>query len=68
MILNRQTVIDRLKNGEKLKESGNSFLFADGNSISASTEIWLRKNNLIFVSGGLAHRTIKWIKKDLGIE
>jgi len=61
MIINRQRVIERLKAGEKLKESGNTFMFKNGDSCSASTEIWLLENNLVKVSGWLSNRKLSWL-------
>jgi len=61
MIVNRQKVIERLKAGEQLRESGNTFLFKNGDSCSGYTEIFLRENNLVRVSGSVAHRRLSWL-------
>lgn len=60
MIINRQKVIERLKNGEKLREVGNTMLFDNGDSCSGYTEMWLVENGLVKVTGNLAHRVYSW--------
>jgi len=62
MILNRKLVIERLKDGEKLLESGNTMLFPDGKSCSTATEIYLRENGLVKITGSLSKRVYSWRK------
>ena len=62
MILNRKLVIERLKTGDKLRESGNTMLFHDGKSCSATTEIYLRENGLVKITGSLSKRVYSWRK------
>jgi len=57
MIINRQKAIDRLKSGEKLRESGNTMLFKNGDSCSGATEIYLRDHGLVKITGGVG-RTV----------
>ncbi len=59
-VLNRKQVIERLKAGEKLHESGNTMVFPDDKSCSGWTHIWLLENNIVKVSGGVGHRILSW--------
>ncbi len=60
MRLNRQQAIKRLKDGEKLYESGNTKMFKDGNSVTAETDIYLREHQLVKGIGRLGHRIYSW--------
>lgn len=60
MVINRQKVIERLKNGEKLRESGNTMMFSNGDSCSGATEIYLRENRLVKITGGLGREVYSW--------
>jgi hypothetical protein len=56
MKLNRHKVIERLKNGDKLRESGNTMIFPNGDFCTAATEIYLREGGLIKITGGVGRQ------------
>ena len=56
MRLNRKQVIKRLGNGEKLKESGNTMMFVNGDFCTAATEIYLRENGLVKITGKIGRQ------------
>ena len=60
MIIKRQEVIDRLKRGDRLRESGNTMLFKDGASCSAATSIYLLERGLVKVTGGVGRVAYSW--------
>ena len=60
MILKREKVIEHLKAGEELRESGNTMMLNDGNSCSGATEIYLRENGLVKITGGIGRRVYSW--------
>jgi len=57
MIIRRSEVMERLKNGEKLRESGNTMEFKDGKACSAATEIYLREHGLVKITGKVGRLT-----------
>jgi len=60
MRVNRQKVIERLKNGEKLKEAGNTMMFLNGDTCSGATEIYLREKGLVKITGGVGRQVYSW--------
>lgn len=60
MIINRDKVIERLKAGEILRESGNTMVFKDGNWCSAATDIYLRERGLVKITGRIGRRAYSW--------
>lgn len=60
MQLNRQDVIKRLKGGEKLRESGNTMMFKNGDSCTAATDIYLRDKGLVKVIGRVGRTVYSW--------
>ena len=62
MRLNRQQVIERLKAGEKLEESGNTMVFSNGDSCTGATEIYLRENGLVNITGDVGRLVYSWPK------
>jgi len=63
MRLNRQQVIGRLRIGEKLRESGNIMMFKNGDSCSAWTEVYLREEGLVKITGRVGRRVYSWLNK-----
>jgi len=60
MRLSREMVIERLKAGEKLKESGNTMIFRDGSSCTGATEIYLRGSGLVEITGEIGRQVYSW--------
>jgi len=66
MMLNRQQVIERLKAGDILHESGNTMMFKNGDFCTAATDIYLREKNLVKVSGGVGRTQYSWLVQQGG--
>jgi len=58
-LLNRLQVIERLKAGEKMHEEGNTMMFKNGDFCTAATDIYLRDNGLVKITGGL-NKVYSW--------
>lgn len=61
-VLNRQQVIDRLKAGWSLRESGNTLIFRDGKSVHPSTAMHLVDGGLVEAIQPRYPRIYTWVK------
>ncbi len=60
MRLTKHQVIDRLKSGERLHESGNMYLFDDGGYVNSWTAMWLLESSRIKTSDQHYPKTYIW--------
>lgn len=58
--VNRKQVIERLKAGEILRESGNSLMFKDGSCPNGWTEIWLIEKGYIITKDNHYPKKYRW--------